>query len=920
MENANCGLPTVRLGAVRRISFLALLLALGPVVWADDSPEARRLDAEIYREGLRSRGLIELLELALAESPPQDQVEADILRREILLAVYEDASRSLEERQAALRQADDILHDLIAGRPKDPQALAWRLELGKSLLYRQGEPYGASVLYRGGSETDRRRLGLIMTEAIEVFDALLAAVLVEFDRLDNLSLAEYERLERRGHIERVEQMQPQAQAMRRWALFYRAIARHQRDPLRIDELRAVVDDLRNDTDLLTTPHEVSHYQCQYLLLAGMAARRLGDYPLAAEQLEEAVLVVERLADPLERRDLHWVVTLARLERGRTLRDSRRYQQALEEVEDFRAWISSTAPDNFGLKLVAALLESSVLRAQASRAAAAGNTGLARRLESRSLEPLMVLARQRDTYRDAVYSTIYETLDPGRDPATLHPFERCALIAGLLAEADAPGIDSARLLDRAIAEAEQLLANPSTLDPELQAEALYNLGVARHRRGFQLDAARSFLAAGRDFPSFHLAERAATLSVQTAWEVYQDPGLKQRPEVQDLYLEALAVLTEKYAQSSAATYWQFFRGQTLEEVGRFAEAARQYARVVADHEFYVQARFRHSRCLAQTARELAGSAEADPAELIRRAVAAIGAARQFIQQASERRLDAQDQPAVDRLIAQALVNQAEMSVLPGVERNSQALEVLEGFEQRYADSAELVGRVLRVRVIAYQALGRLSEAEQAIPKYVESDPASAGATLQGLFNALSDEVERLRRAGREEQARDKAESALLLAREIEAWARQPASGMSPRERRALRVQLARAHLDAGNPAQARRLFAECLDAESAPGGESTADTAGVVFGLAEALFQLGHYSEALPLYNRLCRKLPPATPLWWQVLLGDLRCRTELSQDPAGVVQVIRQHRFLHPEMGGAELRARFDALLEQNQKLAETNH
>ncbi|MHC4066395.1 MAG: hypothetical protein ACYSUI_18110 [Planctomycetota bacterium] len=349
---ADCGLRRAACGIRRWIGPCFTLTILAPAVLADDPPEAQRLDPQELRDGLRRRGLTELLELVLEESPPQDDAEAALLRRQILLAAYEDSSLAIEERQAAVTQANDVLRELIDSRPRDPRALAWRLELGKSLLYHQGEPFSAAILYSGGSSADRRQLGRIMTEAVETFDALLAALLVEFDRLDNLSLGEYERLERRGHIERVEQMQPQAEAMRRWALFYRAVARDENDPSRIEELRAVVDELR-DTDQLTTPHEVSHYQCQSLLLSGMAARRLGDHALAIEQLEEALMVAERLADPLERRDLEWAVTLSRLERVRALRDYRRYEEALESVEDLRAWISSTAPSNFGLQLVAA---------------------------------------------------------------------------------------------------------------------------------------------------------------------------------------------------------------------------------------------------------------------------------------------------------------------------------------------------------------------------------------------------------------------------------------------------------------------------------------------------------------------------------------------------------------------------------------
>jgi len=939
-----------------RFAFFAPALCLLGVVQAeggfgakaDEPPEARRLDGAAYREGLRRRGLIDLLEAAIAESPPSNPVEADLLRREILLITYQDSARPLPEREAALAAGNDILRKLIADQPRDPQALQWRLELGRSMLFQQGEPYSVRALYfegtadsevgrYGGNAEDRRQLAQIMSDAIEVFDALLAAVEVEAERLDHVSLVEYERLERAGAVERLDQLPPQTAAMRRWAVFYRAVARGPRNATGVDELQSVLQEVRDQTDLLTTPHDVTHYQCQSLLLAGMAARRLGDLPKAQEYLEGALAAAERLADPMEYRDLEWVVSLTRIERVRTLRDEHQYDAAHEAIEDLRAWAGSTAPSNFGLKLATALLETSVLKSQAAAAEHDGNSALAQRLLLRSRDPLVALASQSDEYRDAVYAHVYESLDPGQPTSRMHPFDRCALIAGLIGEAQRQakagspadsevGRDDlssegkrTELLDRAIGVAEGLLADPASLSPEMHAEVRYNLGVARFERGHRQESAAAFLAVGRDFPTYRLAERAVTLAVQTAWELWQDPGLKQRPEVRDLYVEAITVLTEKFPKSAAAAYWQFFLAQALEELGRYADAARQYAKVAPTHEFALQARFLHSACLAQAAMELAHSAGPDRGEVVKRALEADAAAEQFVRfaaQAGESGTAAGDPAAIDRMVAKAALNRAECLVLPGVDRFADSLHILEGFEQRHAETAVLIGRVLRVRIIAYQALGQLEEAEQTIPKYLASDPAEAGATLQALFDAINQDIARLRKAGRLDQVKAKADSALLLARKLCDWSQEPAAKVPERQRYALRVQLAEAYLAASQPEQAREAFAQCTTAASSRGDGRSVGDARVTLGLAESLFALGRYAEALPLYSRLCHELEPVSEVWWRALLGDLRCRTETGQDPGGVVQVIRQHRFLHPEMGGSDLRAEFEALLQRNEEAA----
>ena len=414
---------------IRLCPVLISLLILTSVALGD-APEDRRLDADEFRQGLKDRGLRDLLERYLEDSPPADESQGALLRRDLLLAEWADKSIPEEQRRAALEQANDILRELIRNDPKAPTAMQWRLDLAKSLLYQQAERYCVTILFRGGSDEDRRRLAPIMDEALDVLDVLLALTSVELARFDNLSLAQYERLERNGYIEQVELAEPQARYMRRWALFYRALARSDDDPLRIDELQAVAAGLREEDELLTTPHEETHLQIQCLLLSAMAQRRLGDYAMALDQLDDALSAAGRMTDTKEREALDWAVLLARLERIKALSDAKRYPEALHSIDEFRAQASSSGEGDLGLKLVAALLETSVLRSQASRAAAAGNESLARRLEEQSLTPLIALAGRADEYRDVVYATLYKMIDRQRDPATLHPFERCALIAGV----------------------------------------------------------------------------------------------------------------------------------------------------------------------------------------------------------------------------------------------------------------------------------------------------------------------------------------------------------------------------------------------------------------------------------------------------------------------------------------------------------
>ena len=921
--------------ASRVIVLAALITAVFAVRSVQAGPEDRRLDAAKFREGLKGRGLTELLELYLSEVPPVDPVEALLLERDIRLVQHADPGRPDAERRDALLEANRLLERLIAEHPGDLRAFEWRMELGRALLYGEAEPFYSSILYRGGTAEDRRRLAEVTDRAVGVFARLWLELARERDRLEHIPARTYEELEHAGYIERIETIEPQADYMERWVRFYRAMAREPDDPLRAAELGAVLDDLRTRSGLLDSPHSVTHVQAQSLLLAGMAGRLLRDYVASTGYLNAAVSTVRRINDDAEREALRWVVHLALLKTVRVHRDSHRFHHAHRALREFDAHLDAAAPDDFGLRLVAALAESRVRQAQAQRARASGDPHAAATFENMRFEPLMKLARQRTAYRDEIYATLYELMDADAPLAERHPFEGCALLAGLLndattltqaiADARAGGesalssgieqLESRRIaaLDRAIVVAQHLHGLGERIPPELLPEIIYNLGVARLHRGRRLDAARAFLAVARDHRKFPQAQVSAAAAVQVASELAEDPSLRSRPKIQALYLDALVVLTTNYPHNEDARYWQFFLAQLLHDLGRYDEAAEAFARVDSGHEYAVHAEFLRIRSLVASLGERAAGPDADNAQLVRRVADVVEAVEAFVERAGAARADDFDAALLDDFLAEAELLAAEALLDAGKEQSSQALERLRGFEQRYPGQSRLVGRVLRVRIIAYEHLGRLEDAEQALPEYIRSDPDSAGATLQALFESIREDVERLKRRGRDEDADRKAAAALLLARQIHRWALADSSRVRPGQRHAIDLQLARALLQAEHYAEAERAFAACLTADANRSPDGVGHDLRAIHGHAESLYQLGQYERALPLFHRLCQALSPGDELWFKALLRDLQCRTRLEHSPEGIIKVIRQQKFLHDDMGGPELRRQFDALLRRNE-------
>ena len=892
---------------------------------AEVQAEERRLSAEEFREGLKQRGLTELLKLHLQEFPPANVASMLLIQRELKLAEAVDPTLTRAERRIALKDANALLETLIGQAGDDPRRLEWQLDLARSRLYDEGEPYFTSILYRGGSAEDRRRLQSITKSVVALLAKMRAHLKAEFERIDNLSVRDFERLERSGYVEALDRWEPQVEYLYLWASFYDALPRPDGDPLRARRLHEVLEGLSAQRHLWETPQERNSAQAPTLLLAGMAQRLLNDHAAARSRFEQVLQAARRVEDTAAGADVAWAVNLAWLERVRNERDAGDYERALTLLEQFKAQVVPKAADQEALNLVAALLERSVYRAQAQRAAARDRTSDARRYLRLSWEPLARLVRRSPAQRDEAYATLRDLLEPEMAPEQLDPLEQCALLAGLLYDASRAGGDSAqtgsakaRILEQALEVGHRFVDTASPGAEAMLPEVLFNLGVAQYQRGRAARAATHFIKIAREYPDFIQAQQAAVLAVEvTAEQYHAQPAA--RDEALQQHLAALEILVLKYADIAAAQYWRFYYGQALEETGRFDVAAYQYALVRPAHEQYLESRFFRVRALARALRE---RAQQQPNQVvdIRRLATDIGEERHEFEAKARTHLRTEQDGAraarLKRMRARALVLVAELQLLPQINQPGLALELLRDFEGEYAREPALLGRVLRVRLLAFEHSNQLDEATRALPEYIALDPEGAGATLQELYLALADEARRLRAAGQENEATRKAQAALIVARQFDSWSSQHAPPATEEQLRALAVQLAEACLVAGVWEEAHTRFARFLEDETGEVGapESTGQDVRVIGGYAEASYQLGQYEQALPWFNHVAVGLPEDAPARWQALLRDLQCRTALEHPPAGIIRVIDQQEHLHPELGGPQYAAKFKKLRRENQR------
>jgi len=911
----------------RDCSLLRLLLFLGTAAGAAPSAEQpqratpaegtaapaeeARLSASQFREGLQARGLTELLELHLKDFPPSNAMASLLLMDKVKRAEFADRTRPLSQRQEAVAQANWILEELIEKGTGDPRRFEWQFALAHSLIYDEGEPFATSILYRGGGRSDRQRLLQLTTRALATVAALVAQLAAEYDRLDTLSLAEFERLERNNYIESLDRLTPQADYLLPWALFFDSLPRSEADPVRAAQLNRIVGLLTARPALLKPSPESSRVQVETLLLAGMTYRLLNDHAAAADHLERAMTAAGRLTDATEKHRADWAVLLASIERIRNARGDGRFDAAMAGLKDFRE--APREPQaQVGLAVIAALLERSIHEARATSAERDGRVVEAARFRDEAWQAVARLARTGPEYRNEVYAALYGLVGADADSEGLDPLEQCALIVGLLTDAGQGGADSDRLLTKVVAVGERFLSSQTGAAIALTPEVLYHIGVAQHRRGRSAEAAGRFLEIAEKHQAYEDAPQAAAFAVQLAAELYGDSAGRGDPAIVQLYRRSLEALVSGFADTEAARYWRFYYSQLLDELGEYDRAATQYAFVDGEHEHYLESLYLRVRSAALGLHRYAADRPGDELGLRRRASDFLTLERDFVGRATGavgRSADPQRARSLEGMLAQVRLLAAEVQILPQIDQAAQALDGISEFEKEYAGHADLFPRLWRVRLVAYARLGLIDEAGRAISAYMATEPLRTVETLQSLYLELSPETPS---SGDGRAAAGKAEVALLLAEQIHRWATRPESTLPSLDRWAVTVQWAEANLHAGRHEQARSIYESCRSSEGLP--SAAADDPRLTLGYAESLFQLREYAAALTLFNRLATGLPAGDASRWKALLRDLQCRTALGHPAADIVKVIQQQRFLHPDLGGPILAPQFEQLQRENER------
>ncbi len=876
-----------------------------------DTAEQSRFSTPIFRQALRQRGLTELLKHHINEYPSRDPIEKLLQARELRLAEAADDFLSLSVRRSASVEANQFLTQLLTQQPQDRRRFQWRFSLAHSLIYDEAEPYFTRILYEQMRPTDAKELVEITRRAVDVLTTLQSQLQTEYAQLDQLPVKEFDRLERNGYVDNIDQLEPKTEYLLLWAWFYDALPRPENDGIKLKRLHDLAEAVSKNRRLLDTPHQASGIQVQMLLLVGMTHRLLHRHVIARDLLTQAVTIADRISQPDMRQQVAWASTLARVEQIRNERDAGRLGEAIKSAQKLDRQAADQQPENFGLRLVAGLLQQSIYRASAKKLDLSGDKEQAQQQRRQSWQSLAQLVSQRPQRREEIYALLYSRLDKDANPAQLDPIEQAALVAGSLTSASENGNDDR--LRQAIRVGEYFLIN-SKQASMLIPEVMYNIGVAHYRLHQAADAATYFIRVARQYATFEQSPQAAVYAVQLSAGLYEDPEWRDQPAVQTLYLDALRLLVTTFANTKESRYWQFQYAQLLETQQEFRNAANEYARVLHDHANYAEARFFQLRCLAKALEKISTAPATVSSSLL--ANEFFESQRAFvtwINGAISNAATAIRSQLLRQYLAESKLLTAEVQMFDSIKRPALAIESLTNIEKNFDEMPSLSSRVWRLRLTAFEQLGRLDEAAAVIPAFIKADPVGAGPVLQSLYQAMSEAVSSLRNSGEHEKAQTKAETALMLAQQISQWSKQYQTDVSTDQQLTIQLQLGEANLQAQQYKQALLLFKPHVPSLEMV-GTAESISARAAMGYSQALFGLKSFDDALHYFNRLATALPNDHPLKWPALLRDLECRTALDEPPKDIIKVIRQHQYLHPGAGDEALTKQFDKLLRENQR------
>jgi outer membrane protein assembly factor BamD (BamD/ComL family) len=386
------------------------------------------------------------------------------------------------------------------------------------------------------------------------------------------------------------------------------------------------------------------------------------------------------------------------------------------------------------------------------------------------------------------------------------------------------------------------------------------------------AAERFAQIASNYSNHPRAGEAQFLAVFCLGRAYAEKATSQ---ALDAYDRALAQFLRMFPADRNAAEAQWLLGSLRLSQRRWSDAIEQWRAIPAAHGRFAGAQLEIARAYETWLQDLSDRDQptSDVAQAASRFLKAAVATVNL------------NQPTAGDV--QLLLRLSRTLLHGSVSRPREAEPLLQAIVRSGAAGESDRLEAQRLRVVALLGQNRFAEARKAVATEIADRPAELFPLLQILEDAASGSND----ARRQQVGQLQLVAAERLAAHVER--------LSDDEKVRVQIALALAHVNAGESVRAQELFDQLR--------RRLPSNPRVIEAQAENLMRLGRYSQARELWRDYSTRVKPNTPEFFRakysLALACLRAGdAEQCRKIIGVLEV------LHPQLGGLELKAKFDQL------------
>jgi hypothetical protein len=892
-----------RLHRLRPSLLLAAVAAMWvPAPFATAQSQSRKLDDARFIQGLREKGLKDLLVFYLQKFPPQDPV----IKLEILVEQqklnFEDESLSGDKRAEATLAAVAAYRELFKAAPKTH----WKLPLWKTDFAAYVIRVVLPARYTNAAEFVE--FGVPTGEQRQAFDQLVAEIHQATEQAADemfFMMGDLPRqpnfvtdFENTGLWDRIKTDYADLQVpyYRAWAIHYATLmSKPQGNGVEArDLLRRVPAQELNAAGAAELNNLLGRIQLALALKSGAdpggKAKSKGDPADAVGAAIDALKAVasSRDAGPLDR----FTATLA-VTRG--LQASQRHKDAIDLLDEARKSELVQGSPMF------------MILCYDRQFQITGDTGVyARLFEESSIKSV----------RDQVQTYVARRLssDPKKpeELKTEPPLVVLGHVDGMLERAASAEKteDKTRALADAVTVLTDLLAR-ADLPKDVRAKSLFKVGVAEFQRGQPQAAAAHWIKLADEHADMPEGENAANNAFLISRQLFTD-NPKSAPVIQ-LFDQAQQALLAKYAASGNNKQHWYTRGGFLLGQKRYADAVEALKNVDPAHPFHADSIYEIA--IARHGQWLEGPADKKTA-LAKAALPAVEEGIKALQGAASGASTERATSLTEKL-GDAVMMKAEL-LAEGLAQPPQAAAVLKDFDQQFAQFPKLLALKRPLAVSILVAQGMIKEANAEIDKFRAERPDQAGPLIKSVLDKLSRIIEDHRAKNESQQAMELSAISVGLAQSLHDWAKTQKAYATPETLLPFDLILADQMLVAGQTDKAADYYDRLV---KQPGGATNLN---ILYGKTKADLAAKRYEAALNTADQIASNLKDQTnPIYWHSwllalqaldgLAGQAPSPAEASKISRSIFTSVAKLRNQNKDMGGESFKAGFEALSVKHQ-------